>query len=277
MLDEQAVLEEQAGNGLVPSDAEASRKTAFINRQKDLLEACCRGEVLEYLCPEETMLVDLVRNNSCKNPGLRSYLHNMMAAMEFDAERRGRLITQAELAEYSRQLAMTVTDSMYCFIDHGDSSPRHQDRYLPATAAHLTHMLRDTLVDIDTGYLNIPREYLQAFGVSPWDVESQAYRDWVRERVSLAREYFKAGRAYLAKVKNLRRRLAGYAYAARFEWMLQVIERDQYRLRPAYRERKGLQAVLWMSWTILAAMFASIWNKRNPQAPAVRPTRIEEL
>ena len=87
------------------------------------------------------------------------------------------------------------------------------------TAAHITHMLRDTFEDVQRGYFNIPGEYLQAHGISPRDVESQAYREWVSEGFNWRARYFKTGRECMAQVKNLRCRLAGYAYTARFEWM----------------------------------------------------------
>jgi len=55
------------------------------------------------------MLVELIRNDTEKNSGLHSYLFNMMAVMAFDAERRGRLILQGELDEYTRWLATAIT------------------------------------------------------------------------------------------------------------------------------------------------------------------------
>ncbi len=252
-------------------------KIAFVNRQKSILEACYCGETPEDLCAEERMLVDLVRNDTEKNSGLQSYLRNMMAVMHFDAERRGQVITEAKLSGYSRALAVAVTEALYYFIGHDDPSPCHEARYLAVTAAHITHMLRDAFEDAEAGYYNIPREYLQAHGLSPRDVESQAYREWVCGRVQLARMYFKAGRECTARVKNLRCRLAGFAYTARFEWMLRAIERDNYCLRSEYPERKSLRAGLWMGWSSLASMFTFPWIKNNSRTLAVQPIRIEKL
>ena len=98
-----------------------SEKMAFFNRQKSLLAACYRDEIPDDLCAEEWMLVDLVGNDCEKNSGLQSYLCNMMAVMEFDAERRGRIISQAELSGYSRALAVAVTEALYYFIGHDDA------------------------------------------------------------------------------------------------------------------------------------------------------------
>lgn len=231
-------------------------RIAFVDRQKSLLESCYCGEFPNDLCAEEWMLVDLVRRDSETDSGLQIYLRCMMDVMLFDANRRGRVVAEAELIDYTYKLARAVTEALYHFIGHDDPSPRHEARYMAVTAAHITHMLRDAMEDVKSGYFNIPREYLQAHGISPWEVTNAAFREWVCGQVQLARGCFKAGRECTARVKNLRCRLAFYAYTTRFEWILNAIERDQYSLRPEYPERKSLRAGLWMTWRTLASMFA---------------------
>ena len=245
-------------------DAEAGSKLGklrFLRRQKKLLRDCMWGDFPPCLCPEEEMLADLVRNNSDKNPGLKSYLFNMMAVMEFDIERRYRLISKAELSEYTRLLAVAVTDFMHYFFGHDDSTPRHSARYHAVTAAHITHMLRDACEDAEVGYFNIPKEYLSAHGITPGETGSPEYRKWVCQRVHQARQLFYSGREYLSQVSSLRCRLAGYAYTARFEWMLRVIERENYCLRADYSERKGLQASLWIVLATLSTWLVSPFTK----------------
>lgn len=267
------VLDAEASYG--DDTGRRSEKIAFIRRQKSLLEACYRGETLDDLCAEEWMLVDLVRNDTEKNSGLQSYLRNMMAVMVFDAERRGQVISQAELNGYSRALAIAVTEAMYHFIGHDTPTPNHEARYLAVTAAHITHMLRDALEDNEAGYFNVPREYLDFHQLSPQEVDRWAYRAWVCQRVKLAREYFKAGNEATAQVKSWRCRLAGYAYTARFEWMLRAIERDNYCLRFEYPERKSLSAGLWMGWKTLSSLFASMGTKTESRTLLIQPVRIE--
>jgi phytoene/squalene synthetase len=240
------VLDAESGSSRERSD--------FINRQKSLLEKCYRGESPRDVNVEEKMLVDLIRGNAENNSGLQSYLRNMMLVMDFDARRRGRLISQVELNEYTRWLASAVTEAMHYFIGHGGFAPRDETRYLAVSAAHITHMLRDTFDDVQTGYYNIPREVLEANHIGPQDVHSDAYHAWVRSRVQLAREYFEAGRDYLARVQNPRCRLAGFAYTARFEWLLDTIEREGYSLRPQYSERRSIGTGLRMSWLALSSM-----------------------
>ena len=236
-------------------------KLAFIHRQLELLDACYAGEAHTPVCPEEQMLVDLVENNPEKTNGVQIYLRNMMAVMVFDVQRKGRMIAQAELTHYSQMLSVAVTELLFYFIGNETKSPSGEERYQAVRGAHIAHMLRDMLGDIDLGYINIPAEILEAHRVSLNDPGSPAFRMWVMERVRLAHHCFNIGRKYFIQVKNLRCRLAAYAYLARFEWMLVLITRDGYRLRRTYPERKSLRAGVWMVWRV----FSSLLNISIPK------------
>src|ERR1041384_5412396 len=82
------------------SDLTTDRIT-FLERQKSLLEKCYRGEVSREDAAEENMLIRLVCHDHQENSGLQTYLRNMMQVMDFDAKRRGRLISQTELNQYT--------------------------------------------------------------------------------------------------------------------------------------------------------------------------------
>ncbi len=148
------------------------------------------------------MLIELVRKDQNKNSGLQLYLRNMMQVMDFDAMRRGKRISQAELNEYTRWLATAVTEAMHYFIGHNSYSPHDETRYLAVSAAHIAHMLRDTFDDLEAGYYNIPREVLEASHIGPHDVHSKAYRAWVKSRVQLARSCFQTGKIISLKSRN---------------------------------------------------------------------------
>jgi phytoene/squalene synthetase len=253
--------------------AGTTRRVAFLERQKSLLEKCYCGESLPDATAEEKMLIDLVKQDREKNSGLQSYLRHMMQVMDFDARRRGRLVSQLELNEYTFWLASAVTEAMHYFIGHGTSSPHNETRYLAVTAAHITHMLRDTYDDVQAGYYNIPREVLEANGIQPYEIHSQGYRRWVQNRVNLARQYFRAGRHYLHQVEESRCRLAGLAYTARFEWVLDTIEKEGYALRPEYNERKGLGAGLQMGMLTLSLMMNLGEMEPSPQPIITQPLR----
>ncbi len=251
-------------------------RAAFLKCQQTLLEACYRGQAPGWASPEEQMLVDLVGNDTEKNSGLRSYLHNMMAVMVFDVVRRGRTISQAELSAYSRMLATAVTEALHYFIGHNCPSPYDETRYLAVQGAHVIHMLRDMVEDAGIGYFNMPREYFETQGIALQDMDHPAYRKWVCSRVKLASSYFRIGREYLARIKSFRCRLAGFAYIARFEWMAYAIERDGYRLRAAYPARKSMQAGIWMVWRTLASLSGLYRPAIDPHELEAHPIRYEE-
>jgi len=252
-----------------------AKRSAFFERQKSLLEKCYRGDTPQDVDIQEQMLLELIQNDNEKNSGLQSYIRNMMQVMEFDAERRGELISQPELNEYMQWLAVAVTDNLHHFIGHGEFAPYDETRYMAVTAAHIVHMLRDTFDDLQAGYYNIPREVLDANHISPQDVHSDAYRAWVKSRVQLAREYFEAGRNYFARVQNVRCRLACFAYIARFDWLLDTFEKEDYYLRPQYDERKSTTTGLRMGWLALSSTF----NLRgmSHQYPPVASRRLGKL
>ena len=225
---------------------------AFIQRQKALIQDCAQRKTPQDATSEEQMLVQLVQNNRPEHNGLMAYITNMMKVMEIDATRRGELITRAELQAYTHTLATAVTEALHYFIGHNCDSPSGEARYHAVIGAHITHMLRDTYDDIQAGYFNVPQDYLRTHAIMPQDVTSNAYHDWVRGQVRLARAYFQSGKERLAHVQSTRCALAGYAYIARFEWVLDTIEADGFNLRPSYAKRKRLPAAIKMGWSALA-------------------------
>ena len=246
-------------------------RITFLARQESLLEKCYRGEIPGDVSLQEKMLVELVQGDPEKNSGLQLYLRNMMQVMDFDTRRRGGLISQTELNEYTRWLATAVTEAIHYFIGHDGFAPHDETRYLAVSAAHITHMLRDTFEDGQVGYINVPRELLEANHIRPQDILSGAYRDWVKGRVQLARDYFKAGKNYFARVQNPRCRLACFAYIARFEWLLDTIEREGYRLRPQYNEKRRVSTGLRMSWLTLSSLVKLRGAGSRPQTIFSRP------
>src|SRR5262245_8560275 len=102
----------------------------FVKRQQALMDGCAHLDRLADLSPEECLLIDLLQRDSEKNSGLQAYIRNMMAVMAFDADRRGRLISQRELNQYTHWLAVAVTEALHHFIGHNCVSPRGEIRYM---------------------------------------------------------------------------------------------------------------------------------------------------
>ncbi len=221
-----------------------AERVALVERQRRLMAGA--GPAPATAAPPERLLVGLLRRPDgvprADAAGARLAVAAMLDVMAFDATRRGRRVTGPELDGYTHTLAVAVTEALHHCIGHGAGSPHDASRYVAVTGAHIAHMLRDLRQDVAIGYLNVPAEVLAA-GAAP-DEDSTALRAWVRERVSLARACFATGRTYLAHLDSTRCRLAGHAYIARFEWVLDVIECEGYHLRECYPERSSLRGGL---------------------------------
>ncbi|HYU81487.1 MAG TPA: squalene/phytoene synthase family protein [Candidatus Polarisedimenticolia bacterium] len=264
-LDDALDAESPPGSGSLGT--EHFRRQIFLDRQKSLLDQCLRGETPRDTSPHEAMLVELVRHTAPRDLSLEAYLRNMMLVMDFDVRRRGQLVSEAELSDYTRWLAVAVTEAMQFFIGNGTAAPHDETRYLAVEGAHILHMLRDTFADVRAGYFNIPREVLAAHSIGPDDVHSDAYRAWVADRVRLAHADLDGGKAYFTRAESRRHRLAGLAYIARFEWLIETLEREDFRPRDRYGESRALATGLHMIWDVVSWMtgFRAI-GVRSPTA-----------
>ena len=234
----------------------SSERTTFINRQKMLIDHLYMGDRPIGITPEEEMLADLVAHDRGSDSGLRSFIHNFMAVIEFDALRRGRQVSRKELDVYTTWLATAVMDGLQYFIGNGHPHPKTMDRTQAVVGAHIAHMLRDTLEDVPAGYINIPLEEIRERNIRIEDPDSDVFRAWVREQVDRAEGCIQAGKGYVDRLDILRCKLAGAWYCARFEWYLNKIKRDGYRLRNGYPERRALT-----TWVKMIALGLSITVK----------------
>jgi phytoene/squalene synthetase len=240
------------------SSKSTSERISFIKRQRALIERLYNNEYPHDLSREEEIIADLIRHDKGKNSGLRSFISNMFAIIEFDAYRMGRIVSNSELNWYSNRLAQSVTDGLQYFIGNGHSYPVDESRYLAANAAHNVHLLRDMVSDIADGFINIPIEYLDEHGIGPEDMDSPPFRAWVRKRVEQARENFREGKRYLDSLEVLRCKIMGYWYCTRFESILDTIERDDYTLRANYKYQFAWFRMLWLGFTLT---FRHIFNR----------------
>ena len=229
------------------------KRITFIKRQKELIDRFYCNDRASNLSSEEQIIADLISHDRSKDSWLQSYIRNMFAIIEFDIYRQGRLVTEQELDWYTERLGESVTDGIQYFIGNGYPYPDSDTRCQAAQAAHITHLLRDMVQDMSDGLINIPKEYLEEHGISPEDTSSPAFRNWVRNRVNLARSLFRDGKRYLDELGVLRCKLVGRWYCARFEVVLDTIEKDNYILRSNYNERRNV-----FTWLKIAMLGISV-------------------
>ncbi len=244
-------------------------RVAFMRRQRKLLRGAENADLPPHLTAEERMLLELVRGERRGNSGLRSYINHFMAVLEFDAHRKGEKIRAEELEAYSAQLAQAVTDGIHYFIGNRRPSSMTENRYLAVTAAHITHMLRDAKEDALVGYVNIPEDRLDGYIVGTDLPQGPEMIAWIKERVKLARKYFRKGEEYFDGLPMLRLKLAGFWYVSRYDFVLTTIEEDGYRLRESYEIRAPISFWLNIAWgtakVILLHLFG-VFSRRSRSA-----------
>lgn len=231
-----------------------SKRLLFIKRQKRIINDLYKQKKVSELSLEERIIDELIKSDTSKNSKLKSFIINFLKIIEFDADRKARIINQKELDWYSDTLGKAVTDCLQYFIGNQKHYQTSKDQYKAATAAHITHMLRDLNKDVTNGYINLPKEYLTKSKLKPDDNDNPIYQRLIKERVLQARDYFKSGKQYLDKLSVLRCKLAGYWYCFRFEQTLEKIEQDKFRLRKNYSRGRDLLTIARFIWlTILVS------------------------
>lgn len=237
------------------------KRLTFIQQQVDMVAGLFEDQEPEHPSQYEAMIIEFVRSGKGTSKRLKPFVDEMLATIEFDARRRGRLISERELDEYCVRLAASVVDGLQYFIGSKYDYPEDADRLTAATGAQIAHLLQDTYQDLEDGIVNIPRESLEQHGLKPEDIDAPRYREWVQGRVATANEYFRNGKAYFDKLAVLRLRMAGLWYCTRFTSILNAIERDGYLLRPEYIEQRSIKVWLKLFWTACAATVHHVARK----------------
>jgi phytoene/squalene synthetase len=243
-------------------------RRSFMANQSQLIDKLYENKPVADLLPEEDILHDLINNDRGENSGLQSFIRNMFAIIEFDAHRKGRLISAEELDWYVNTLGKSVTDGLLYFIGNVSPYPDAENRYQAGIAAHISHLLRDTGQDNRDGFHNIPGEYLEQKKIKQDDIDQPAYKDWVSKRVKTARVMFTEGKKYLDELEVLRCKIVGYWYCARFEVVLDTIEGDGYRLRDEYHERRQIRTWLKIVWLGISLSVRHVFSQKKPSDPA---------
>jgi phytoene/squalene synthetase len=237
----------------------------FIKQQRKLIDSLYNDEQPDNLTPEEDMLVELISHDKNKNSNLQSFIRNMFAIIEFDVYRKGRLVTKDELKWYSETIAKSEIDGLMYFIKNDHPYPYSENCYHAIIGAHMGHLMRDMLPDIEEGFINIPKEYINEHELDPFDPNSEPFRNWLKGRIKEARWYMDEGKRYLESLDVLRMKIVGNWYIARFEVVLDAIEREGYILRPKYREQRKLSVFLRfakLTVAIIGRHFKCKWFSR---------------
>lgn len=241
-------------------EPEISKKTYtdFVTRQTKIITAAYKHEPLPPLLPQEKMVVELIKADTQTNSKLKSFITNFWAIIQFDAQRKGTVVSQKQLHWYSQTLGKAVTDGILYFIGNKTEYPRAKNQYDAAIAAHLIHMLRDYREDVTAGYVNIPQEYLIKNQITATDWQHPLFKAWVKNQLVFARTLMESGKHYIESLPGFKCQLAAMWYCARFERLLPQIEGDHYILRDYYRRGGILTYSLRFGWLTVRLLLQKV-------------------
>jgi hypothetical protein len=107
-------------------------------------------------------------------------------------------------------------------------------------------MLRDLHEDRQQGYFNLPPDIIWA---------TPQFKLWVKKQIQAAREDFKLGKTYINSISNTRTRIAAYLYCARFEWLIHLIEKEDFTIRSHYKRGPQFWYTLHYFFVVVKIIF----------------------
>ena len=153
----------------------------IINRQKIFLSELYSEEPPEELSTEELFLAHLVRFDRTQEKNLRQDLETLIGSMEFDAKRRGKVISSQELEQY-------INDNVIPYVNITSSIlnvkfyPK-QDLIEIARAGFVVNYLYDLREDLSLGYINIPLEEIEQYEIYLENPDSREVQSWIRDKM----------------------------------------------------------------------------------------------
>lgn len=200
----------------------------FLKRHRCWIEeAYTRPE----LCPVRLIspVIEYDRKNGRR---LEPVIAGMLDVFEFDAQRKGQVVSRDELLSYSKALTRCYVGMLLAFLD-GPGDCRTAGEVL-AHACHRVHMLRDYHEDSKLGYINVPQEALRKHGLNVLGSSDKDLRAYVREESGSIAALFKQGKDELARTARLRVKIIGAMYCFHYETILHRLEDSSYCLQRNY-------------------------------------------
>ncbi len=203
--------DDQVDNTTIPTN----EAHLFIKRQKNLVTSWYEGNAIKPLTVFEEIAFVATQEDINQGKKLRNMVVSFLDALDWDVQRKHKIINQADLNHYSFLLGNSYAEGLLYGLG---LDPTNSDYYLPkilcGVAAHRTHILRDLRIDIKIGYLNIPAEDIETFSV-------QFGRDWVcsawiEQKAAKAMHLFIKGLKYKYRLPSMRSQLVFYLYCRKY-------------------------------------------------------------
>ena len=127
------------------------------------------------------MLARLIRKDRVSwNSSLRQPIEVLLETFIFDAKRRNKPISQADLDWYSEAMGVSFIQALEVFY-RGERTRSYEDLAPIARAACMAFILRDLVEDQKLGYINVPVEFWLSGRVTQGETDR-----WIKHEVKRA-------------------------------------------------------------------------------------------
>jgi hypothetical protein len=174
---------------LVDENPDAGRALEILAEHRELVARVYAGEPIgDVLDGPARFAVPFLVWDRGRGSRLRSGVERLLATMEFDTCRRGRVLDAATLAAHERELGATITCSLASLVAPTDTLPAEF-----VAVASIAYLRADALIDLRhdlaLGIINISREDLVRHAVAP-DPAEPGLHAWVAEQAAVVLEHF---------------------------------------------------------------------------------------
>lgn len=199
----------------VDEEPDADRAADTLRRQRRLMERVYGGDGLsgEALPIPDRFGVPLFRRDRALGAPLRPILEAILETMAFDVDRRGKVLSDAELDAHVVKLGGSVLRYLAHFVSMDLRLP---DEYVePASRAYLhADSLIDLAEDLRAGLINIPAEAMERYGIDPRSPGPEV-EAWRRNQVPGITALFEEARSHTRRIDSRAMRLLSSLFLAR--------------------------------------------------------------
>jgi phytoene/squalene synthetase len=175
----------------------------IVDRQKRFLSQLYSEKLPEELSTEELFLAHLVTFDKKFSKGMRADLETLIGTFEFDVKRRYKKINASALNDYISDNIVPYVNISLSIFDL-DNYPKDAI-YSVARAGFVIDYLTDLKKDIYLGYINIPVEEINSYGIEIDHLNSPPVKLWMKAKLGPLREIFENQKSvdfqpFLAKI-----------------------------------------------------------------------------
>ena len=208
----------------------------IVDRQIFLATHWYSGEPLVATTSQEENLHLIIQQDSNQwGNSLRPMIFDFMGAIKWDTERRYRMPVKRDLQSYSLKLGRGYSSGLLFGLGIDPENKKYVGfRDNCGIGAHLVHILRDFIIDINIGYINVDLESWNLLHLKNADLDNtkllqRRLLPWAKTVIVNARYYFSIGLKNLLASRNVKIQLVFGLMCLRYLLTLEKTKREWER------------------------------------------------